>query len=148
MNLNDTFKTDIEINLETAADFVETGLENNIAYLNEAGGTPLQKLRSRANSLLQGVGGKMLSRNQSRSVSKLGSPVASRTSRKGSQGENVNETLELAADVLAEQGENKSSMKDKATENVGQKESETGVVNGDIAEAGNNSLHFAMIKCI
>jgi len=144
MNLNSTIKKDIEINLESAADFVEICGENNIAFLNEVGGTPLQKLRSRANSLLQGVGSRMPSRKQSRNASRLGSPVVSRTSRNANHGENVNKTLELAADALAEQGENKDSMKDKAAENVGQKEN----VTGEIAAAGNSNVYFAMMKCI
>ena len=138
--VDDAFRVEIEKSIANATGFVEENMERNLDRVNEIGGTPLQKLRSRANSLIQAVGSRLPSRAQSRAASKVGSPVASRGSRKGSQAEKVEKTLELAADALAEQGESKDETKEKATEGVGQNADEAGAVQGDPNATGNSKM--------
>ena len=132
--LDDAFRGDFEKRIGDLAECVEVDLEGHLVDYAEVGMTPLKKLRSRANSFLQAAG----SRVQSRMASRIVSPTASRKSGKGSEGGNVKNTLELAADALAEQTEGKDATKDKANEDGGQKAIENGVVEGDPNATGNN----------
>lgn len=108
---------DIGQELGNTAYYVESGIQNNLPTLNEIGGTPLQRLRSRANSLLQSVvGSKLVSRAQSKAVSRIGSPKNTGMEESLS----VDKTLELAADALAEQADTKADS--KVAENVGKQD--------------------------
>ena len=146
LNLNDEFRVDIEQTFGNAAAQIEEGLNNNLANLNEIGGTPLQRMRSRANSLLNSIAGSRLasraqSRAQSRAASRLGSPKATGTPRKDAQGEalSVDKTLELAADALVEHSEGKDEANDKPVADGAAKPGEPAAADGDPNATGKNN---------
>lgn len=84
---------------------VEKGLQRNANALHGVVGTPLQRLRSRADSLTKEIlGSNIPSRLASRAVTPIGSNAGSPVmGRKASDLQDVDKTLELAADALVEQ---------------------------------------------
>ena len=84
---------------------VESGLQRNANALHGVVGTPLQRLRSRAGSLANEIlGSNAPTRRASRAVTPIGSNVGSPImGRKASDSQDVDKTLELAADALEEQ---------------------------------------------
>lgn len=126
----------IDINSERnpgdVATFQESNMQSNLANLNVIG-TPVQRLRSRSNSLLQSIAG---SKMPSRGHSRLGSPKGAGTPRKSLTDEHlsVEKTLELAADALVEQADVKTAT------TAATKEADPG--------KNNASISYGKVKCI